>query len=139
MNWKEIEDDDDGVFFHRLHTYFCELDVMEVAGSSNGRYYAEAVFCNYEAEIGFAETLDQAKQLCLSWLLGRIMDTLTAAGAGGSWLIRGADRAVLVYDMGGPTPPVSFHLSPPHELVLLARFPSGDGQPPGITHCGGSS
>ncbi len=61
--------------------------------------------------------------------LEQLIAAARAAGAAGTWLIRGADQARLVYAMDDPpTPELRLDLTPPHEIIVLVRIPAGDSE-----------
>lgn len=63
------------------------------------------------------------------------IDTLKDAGAEGIWIIRGVADATMIYRVSSPdSQPVVFRVNPPCDMLILARFPSGDGRTPGIEH-----
>jgi hypothetical protein len=55
------------------------------------------------------------------------------AGVEGIWLLRGAEQVTLLaYQVDDKM--LSLELADPSELVILIRFPAGDGGEPGIEH-----
>ena len=63
--------------------------------------------------------------------LTTIVDTAQAAGAEGVWLLRGAKAAMVGLTFDGEAVQ-SLELAEPHELILIIRFPVGDGGEAGI-------
>lgn len=61
------------------------------------------------------------------------LDLLRIAGAEGIWIIRGAEAAILHFAPTG-VEGLGLSLEPPHEMIILVRFPTGDGGQPGIEH-----
>jgi len=91
-----------------------------------------------------AELLDmQAGALTLARLRAPVSGTplealiaaARAAGAAGTWILRGSAYAALQHgwpSVGGP----ALELTPPHEIVILIRIPESDGGEPGIEFYG---
>jgi hypothetical protein len=62
-----------------------------------------------------------------------------AAGAEGTWIVRGATGATLLYTDATPPGDVmewpgwpGLELTPPHQVIVLMRIPASDGGPDGI-------
>jgi hypothetical protein len=56
-----------------------------------------------------------------------------SAGAEGIFLIRGAENASLKYELPGDLAPLEMALANA-PLLLVIRFPAGDGGEPGVEH-----
>lgn len=73
-------------------------------------------------------------------LLDEATRQLQAAGAEGIWLVRGAAGAMLAYsapdEEGELRHMPALVLARPHETILIARFPAGDGRADGIEFMG---
>lgn len=63
--------------------------------------------------------------------LEQLVAAAKEAGAECIWLLRGATAAALVYTDDGVTLP-AIKIAPPHELVVVMRFPVGDGGEAGV-------
>lgn len=65
--------------------------------------------------------------------LEEIVLAAVEAGAEGIWLIRGAQAAALALSLT-PADETQFNLvlEPPHGVIVLMRFPAGDGKEAGI-------
>lgn len=61
--------------------------------------------------------------------------SLKAAGAEGVWVVRGAQSVSLDFDADGTGNWQGIQLARPSEMVLVARFPVGDGREPGVEQC----
>jgi hypothetical protein len=66
--------------------------------------------------------------------LDRLVETARQLGAGGIWLVRGAEEAILLYshDASADRPEPGLTMQPPHDLIVLLRFPTGDGGESGV-------
>jgi Lar family restriction alleviation protein len=62
----------------------------------------------------------------------QVAEQARAAGAEGVWLLRGAKVAGFGYLLADGEQATEMWLESPHELILLARFPTGDGGESGI-------
>lgn len=63
------------------------------------------------------------------------IEYLQRAGAEGIWLVRGTKHAALGYLVEETDrDPLSIQIAPPHELIVVARFPAGDDKPAGIEY-----
>jgi len=144
MAWTDTLDDDQRkeIAFARMYAVHFADDTAPVA--------------SYLMPISaLAELLDQhASDLQLARLaalddrppLDGLIAAARAAGAAGTWELRGAQHAALIYThdayvgdaMASPDTslwPV-LELTPPHGLVVLIRIQAGDGGEPGITFYG---
>jgi len=63
--------------------------------------------------------------------LEQLIAAARAAGAEGTWIIRGADHAALHHGWSLASAP-ALVLAPPHELIVLIRIPDLPGGPDGI-------
>lgn len=134
--WEPDDDpDSETIEFERLT--FGDRDI-DVYAMPEGGFFVEAVDdCRGELAIGTADTMDEAKGLARQWMMGEISKLLVMAGAEGVWMLRGAYEASLAYVAAeDDADPLQVDLSPPHELIVLARFPAGDGRAPGIEFIG---
>lgn len=80
-----------------------------------------------------AELLD-ARSVATTTPLEQLIAAAQAAGSAGLWLVRGASAAALEWSFvaDGTGFEHDMLLSPPHELIVLIRFPDGDGGESGI-------
>ncbi len=137
MDWKHVvlepfEDDPDSeaLEYDRLEAGLFAIDILYL---EDGKFFVEQNDGNEET-IGYADTLEEARQLARRWLVDRAADLLDAAGAEGVWHLRGVKGAALYYltDDKDDAPPQRLSLASPLEMVLIARFATGDGREPGI-------
>lgn len=134
MNWKrEIILPDDGeqaIHLDRLDAPGCEVDIIHLR---DGNFHVEAA-CGAAGEIiiGQAGSLHEAKLLARRWLIGRAAATLSSAGAGGVWLLRGAKYAEMNYVATNEKNSGSLYFEPPNGVLMLVRFDDGDGKEDGL-------
>ena len=92
------------------------------------RSLLQSAVAAYEAGRTEAAPLDQSA-------LEQLIIAARVAGAKGTWLIRDAVGAALIWTDHADTPPeawLSLMLEKPHELVILIRVPYGDGGEAGV-------
>lgn len=140
MDWQDQQiTTEEGDEIRFKHLKFGEYDI-NIFSEDTGRSFVEAINDDCpDHSIGTADSLDAAKQLAHQWMFERIGELLAAAGAEGVWLVRGTYRAMLAYSEATEDvilPAAPLQLSPPHELIVLARFPAGDGRAAGIEFIG---
>jgi hypothetical protein len=63
--------------------------------------------------------------------LSEAFDHFNELGADGIWLIRGVKAAAVFVAFDGETSQ-RLELNPPHEMIVILRFPAGDGGEAGI-------
>lgn len=130
-NWQLIRNDLTKVEYYRLTVgRFGQLEIMQ--------HYKSGAFLLTRGgiDIGKADTLEAAKEIAKNWVLERVAEMLEAVGAEGVWLVRGAKEAVLRWQYSALEQwdilNEELWLEKPHELILVARFPAGDGGEAGI-------
>lgn len=139
MDWQDQQiTTEEGDEIRFKHLKFGEHDI-NIFSEDNGRSFVEAINDDCpDHSIGTADSLDAAKQLAHRWMFERIGELLKAAGAEGVWMVRGATDACLAvwFTNNDDENATQLEPTPPHELIVLARFPAGDGREAGIEFIG---
>ncbi len=142
MEWQHVvlepfeddPDDSESLEYDRLEAGLFAIDILYL---ENGKFFVEQNDGNEET-IGHADTLEEARQLARRWLVDRAADLLDAAGAEGIWQLRGAGYAELRWAFAEiglwDASQERLLIEPPHETIMLVRFPTGDGREPGIEY-----